>query len=224
MKILALEFSSPQRSVAVLHAVKSSGERKEHEAIESGSQANKPFELIERVIREANLEREEIEKIAIGLGPGSYNGMRAAIALAQGWQLGRKVQLQGISSVEVTVAQAQAEGITGRVAVVIDAQRGEFYLANYEISTGGWKELQPLRLVAESAVTECHRNGETLIGPELRRWFAYGKVVFPRAVTLAKLAAARPDSINGESLEPIYLRPTSFVKAPPTRILPDSAF
>jgi tRNA threonylcarbamoyladenosine biosynthesis protein TsaB len=221
MKILALEFSSPQRSVGVIHAVRGSVECKEHEAIESGSQANKPFELIERVIREANLEREELEKIAIGLGPGSYNGMRAAIALAQGWQLGRGVQLQGISSVECIVAQAQAEGITGRVAVVIDAQRGEFYLANYEISTGGWKELQALRLVAESAVTECHSNGEMLVGPELRRWFTDGAVVFPRAVTLAKLAAARPDSVSGESLEPIYLRPTSFVKAPPTRILPD---
>ena len=223
MKILALEFSSPQRSVALLQTTKDLRQCEAHEATESGAQSNRPFELIDRVIREAKLEREAVEKIAIGLGPGSYNGMRAAIALAQGWQLGRGVQLQGISSVECIVAQAHAEGISGRVAVVIDAQRGEFYLANYEISTAGWTELQPLRLVAETAVTDCRSNGEMLIGPELRRWFTDGAVVFPRAVTLAKLAAARPDSMSGESLEPIYLRPTSFVKAPPARILPDGA-
>ena len=49
--------------------------------------------------------------------------------MAQGWQLARGVKLLGVSSAECLAAQAQAEKIFGRVNVVIDAQRNEFYLA-----------------------------------------------------------------------------------------------
>ncbi len=45
-------------------------------------------------------------------------------------------------------------------------------------------------------------------------------MVFPRAATLGQLAAGRADFVSGEKLEPIYLRETKFVKAPPPRVLP----
>ena len=48
--------------------------------------------------------REAIEAIAVGLGPGSYTGIRAAIALAQGWQLAREVKTLGVSSVAAMAA------------------------------------------------------------------------------------------------------------------------
>ena len=56
--------------------------------------------LVERALAQANCRREEIAVVAVGLGPGSYTGIRSAIALAQGWQLGRGVKTLGISSVE----------------------------------------------------------------------------------------------------------------------------
>ncbi len=93
--------------------------------------------LTEEALRKGQVEREEIECVAVGIGPGSYTGIRAAIALAQGWQLARGVRLLAISSAECLAAQGQAEGLLGRVEVVIDAQRNEFYLAGYDISAGG---------------------------------------------------------------------------------------
>src|SRR5437879_5330068 len=129
MKILALEFSSLQRSVAVVEAQGKASPRLLSEAIETGGRAAKAFELIETALREAKLEREQIDCIAIGLGPGSYAGIRATIALAQGWQLASNVKLIGISSMDCLATAAQAEGFTGRVDFVIDAQRNEFYLA-----------------------------------------------------------------------------------------------
>ena len=221
MKILALEFSSPQRGVAVIERSGASGSWIEHEAVETGSDSNKPFELIEMVLSRAALEREQIDSIVIGLGPGSYTGIRAAIALAQGWQLGRAVKLQGCSSAECLAAQAHQQGLRGRIAVVIDAQRGEFYLANFELETSTWQEVQPLRLVSESSVAECEARGELVLGPEVRNWFRKGQVMFPRAATLGRIALARTSYLSGEQLEPIYLRKPSFVKAPPARILPD---
>src|SRR6185437_17099460 len=118
MKILALEFSSPQRSVAVV-------QRNDFQESLSGS--NEPFAMIDEALRAAKIEREQIECIAIGLGPGSYTGIRSAISIAQGWQLARGVKLLGVSSVEAIAAQAQSDGATGRVQVIVDAQRGEFY-------------------------------------------------------------------------------------------------
>ena len=129
MKILALEFSSPQRSVAVVR------QDEFHEAL-SGS--NEPFTMIDEALRDAKLEREQIECIVVGLGPGSYTGIRSAISIAQGWQLARPIKLLGISSAECIAAQAQADGATGRVNVIVDAQREEFYIAGYEL-TSGWR-------------------------------------------------------------------------------------
>ncbi len=62
--------------------------------------------------------------------------------------------------------------------------------------------------------------GGILIGPEVTNWFPGSRVLFPRAATLGQLARGRTDFVAGERLEPIYLRETQFVKAPPPRILP----
>jgi tRNA threonylcarbamoyl adenosine modification protein YeaZ len=176
--------------------------------------------LVEAALRQAGMEREHIESVAVGLGPGSYNGIRAAIALAQGWQLAREVKVLGISSVECIAAQAQADGILGRILVVIDAQRGEFYLAGWEISPEERREIEPLRLATLADAQAREEAGDLLVGPEVSKWFPSGRVVFPRSAMLGRLAAQRTNFIPGERLEPIYLRETTFVKAPPPRILP----
>jgi tRNA threonylcarbamoyl adenosine modification protein YeaZ len=220
MKILALEFSSPQRSVAVVHGGADAGPLCLGEAIETGGRSTNALGLVEDALRQAQLDRAQIECVAIGLGPGSYNGMRLAIALAQGWQLARPVKLLGISSVECLAAQAQAEGVSGRVEIVIDAQRNELYLAGYDLDPQARRELEPLCLGTLADAQARQQAGATLIGPEVTKWFPAGRVLFPRAATLGQLARDRTDFVPGERMEPIYLRETRFVKAPPPRIIP----
>jgi tRNA threonylcarbamoyl adenosine modification protein YeaZ len=217
MKILALEFSSPQRSVAVRKEEVATRSHSWAEVIETGAKDAQPLVMVEAALRQAQVEREEIDCLAIGLGPGSYNGIRGTIALAQGWQLARDVRLLGVSSADVLAAEALSQGLTGPVGVVIDAQRNEFYVANYQLDTLGFRQTKPLRLATLSAITELDRSGTTLIGPELTKWFPSRRLMFPRAATLGQLALGRTDFISGEKLEPIYLRETSFVRAPPPR-------
>jgi tRNA threonylcarbamoyl adenosine modification protein YeaZ len=178
------------------------------------------FGLIEQVLAAAKVGREEIECLAVGLGPGSYTGIRVALSIAQGWQLATGVKLLGIGSVECLAALARAEKMFGRVNMVIDAQRGEFYLAAYEVSADGVKEIEPLKIVARAEVDSHAGAGEMLTGPEVARWFAAGKILFPQAAMLATLAANRHDFMAGEKLAPVYLRETNFVKAPPGRVVP----
>ena len=223
MKILALEFSSAQRSVAIMRAPASPGPQgapSVSEVIETSGRAIRAVGMIEEALRDAQLEREQIDCVAVGLGPGSYSGIRAAIAFAQGWQLARNVKLLGVSSAECIAEQAVADGLTGPINTIIDAQRNEFYLAQYDLSEKGPVEVQPLRLVTLAEVQQLERAGQTLIGPEVTKWFPGARIVFPRAAVLGQIALRRNDFVPGEKLEPIYLRETSFVKAPPPRIIP----
>jgi tRNA threonylcarbamoyladenosine biosynthesis protein TsaB len=166
------------------------------------------FGLIEQVLAQSGISREAIEIVAVGLGPGSYTGIRAAIAVAQGWQLARGVKLLGVSSAECLAAQAQAQKIFGWVNVIVDAQRGEFYLATWEISSTRREEISPLQIVPAAGLEPRKAAGEICVGPEMN------PVLFPAAAMVARLAAGRTDFTPGERLEPVYLRATSFVKAP----------
>ena len=218
MKILALEFSSPQRRVAVLNADATGKVVATSEVVDaSPGRTSKPLAMTEQASHQAGLQREQIECITVGLGPGSYTGIRAAISLAQGWQLARDVKLLGISSAECIAAQARIEGVRGKCLVVIDAQRDEFYLADWEICDDKPREVEPLRLASRTEIEEHERQGEFLIGPEVTKWFPSGRIVFPAATMLAQLAVSRTDFVCGEKLTPIYLRETAFIKAPPPR-------
>lgn len=217
MKILAIEFSSAQRSVAVIRRDEAQASSAVSEVVDAGASA--PLVMIDEALREAALERERIDCLAVGIGPGSYTGIRIAISLAQGWQLARGVKILGVSSAEAIAAQAQADGLTGRVDVLIDAQRGEFYAASYDLSGGVPREIEPLKIINAGAARELAQSARTLIGPEISRSIPTAKTIFPRAATLGALALPRHDFIPAEKLEPIYLRETTFVKAPPPRIL-----
>lgn len=207
----------------MLHASGSGMLARMGEVVQAGGQAAPALKMIEEALQEAQLEREQIERVAVGLGPGSYTGIRSAIALAQGWQMasGRgATRLQGMSSVECLAAQAHGEGIAGRVGIVMDAQRNEFYLAIYDLRPEGWAELEPLRLASLAEVAAYQAAGLLLIGPEIAKWFAGSRAMFPRAAMLARQALSRTDFVPAEKLEPIYLRDTQFVKAAPPRIAP----
>lgn len=215
MKILAFEFSSLQRSVAFVDAQPGGTVLYAGEVVQSGGRAAPAFAMAHEVLTQAGVEREAIECLAVGLGPGSYHGIRVAIALAQGWQLARGVRLLGISSVEAIAAQAQADGVRGLATTIVDAQRDELYVADYELDDAGWRITQPVRLASVKDVQATGKVGTVFVGPEVNRWFADGRTVFPRAETLGRLAANCSDFVAGEKLEPIYLRATTFVKAKP---------
>jgi len=224
MKILALEFSSGQRSAAIVDCSEGAASQLSR-ASETGPRGLKPMVLIDAALRDAQLAPAQIECVAVGLGPGSYTGIRVAIAVAQGWQLARNVKLAGVSSVEGLAAQvqkeaAQPEASPYQFAIVIDAQRNEFYLAVYEMLAVERRIVEPLHLATFNEVKKRIQNCGSVIGPEVNRWFPEGRVMFPDASMLAQLAAAQNEFVSGEQLEPIYLRETAFVKAPPPRRIP----
>jgi tRNA threonylcarbamoyladenosine biosynthesis protein TsaB len=214
MKILALEFSSHHRSVAVVHR------RENGETNVLASVENEDFRgvtglmLIDRALKMADLKPADIPLVAVGLGPGSYAGIRSAIALAQGWQLGRDLKVVGISSTLCLAEEVRLRGISGEVSLIVDAQRGDVYLHRFRLGPEGAGEIEPLRIASRASILA---EG-VVIGPEASKFIVGAMDLCPSAATLATLA--NPDSARpAEEYEPIYLRETTFVKAPPPRLI-----
>jgi tRNA threonylcarbamoyl adenosine modification protein YeaZ len=218
MKILAIDFSSSTRSVAVVEFDSERSRVKRTGLAEAEDRSSDSVALAKAALAVAGLEPRELSHIVIGLGPGSYTGIRASLAFARGWQLGRSISLAGIGGVELLVGQAVRDNLTGIWNVIVDAQRGEFYLAGFELFPGGASPLEPLRIVARTEVDERAARGEGFLGPEADVQVPAGRRVRPSARFLAELAAARGVWSDGDCLEPVYLRATQFVKAPPPRV------
>jgi tRNA threonylcarbamoyl adenosine modification protein YeaZ len=222
MMILALEFSSPRRSVALFNAdADRGGTELVACASDHGNKDVKALQLIESTLANAGARRENVEAVAVGLGPGSYTGIRSALAIAQGWQLARDVKVAGISSVDALAWQAQASSWFGRVDFIIDAQRSELYLARFMISSQARDPLEQLRIVTlDEARALVERHPSRVAGPEAPRFFSKADVLFPEAAALGHLFSSADKHDAGEKLESIYLRQPNFVKAPPPKNIP----
>jgi len=216
MKILAWDGSADPRSVALLeqHA---GAEPSVVMETEVAGQSSALLRVVERILREAGWSPGELRALAVGLGPGSYTGIRAALALAQGWHLARGVPVHGAGSVEAIAARAWAAGWRGRTRVVVDAQRRELYVAGFTLEEAGWREVEPLRLEPVETLQQMADRADWLwTGPEVNRWFPEGRVLGPSAAWVARLAL-RTEPRLPEAWEPIYLRPVQFVKTAPIR-------
>lgn len=207
MKILALEFSSRRRSVAIAEDSTLLA-RMETEDVKKA-----PLALIDEALKKASLDQTAIGTIALGIGPGSYTGIRSAIATAQGWQLARNANLLAIPSNEILAATARANGLRGETHFIIDAQRHEYYHATWNLTDETQTETGPLRIIDVATAAELDAHGPDSLG------FPTCEPLYPDATLLAQLAAHRTNYQPGETIEPIYLRPTEFTKAPPPRQL-----
>ena len=208
MKILAIEFSSDHRSVAVLD-----GERLLAAQTVTEGRDTSAVALIESALGHAKVDRVAIECIAVGIGPGSYTGIRAAIALTQGWQLAHRLRVLSVDSLEALAKGWQAAGQRGEITLAVNAQRGEFYLAKFELNEEGIRSVDATRLAKRAEYESLLAAGQPVNGLGLDD-------KFPSAEHVGRLAVGRSDFVEASELEPVYLRQVDFVKASPLRKIP----
>jgi tRNA threonylcarbamoyladenosine biosynthesis protein TsaB len=105
------------------------GERPRH--------ASRLLELVEAALDGAGAAWEDVERIAVGVGPGGFTGLRHGIATARALAQGRGLPLAAVSSLEA-LARGAEDAADGRVVLaVIDARRGEVFAA-------AWQGAEPL--------------------------------------------------------------------------------
>jgi tRNA threonylcarbamoyladenosine biosynthesis protein TsaB len=120
--------------------------------------ATRLLEMTRAVLARADVGWDAIERIAVGVGPGAFTGLRVGVATARGLAQSLSVEIVGVSS---TLALAAAMLATdprgdeaGAVLAVIDARRGEAFAAAYERGDGedGAERRAPLELASPRAI------------------------------------------------------------------------
>jgi tRNA threonylcarbamoyladenosine biosynthesis protein TsaB len=137
------------------------------------------------------------EQIAVGLGPGSYAGVRIGIASAMGLQLALRSQLVGLPSV------AAFADVPERYLAIGDARRDTFYWTHVEqgVCLEG-----PLLLGKDELFQRLAQNELPIFSSEALSLGRAISQVHPSAVRLAEIAASGRGIVMRDTLEPIYLR------------------
>ena len=192
MPILAIDTSTTRASVAVLD----NGRVVFSETfVADRTHSVELFAILERAVKIA----PHCGQIVIGLGPGSYSGIRIAISAAIGFGIGTKARLLGIPSIVALETDAPEYLAVG------DARRGTFYFARIRDREciEGPMLLPPEELRAKLAAHESLPvlNSDPLDAVPLAR------IAFPSAEILARLAEQGRGICATDALEPIYLRP-----------------
>jgi len=122
--VLAADTSLPILSVALI----SDGTLIGATALEGrGSRNEKLLPAVDWLLAENGIERGAVELFAVTRGPGSFTGVRIGLATIQGLAMALRRPVCAMSTHE-----AIAFGEPGRVAVVDDAGRGEFYVSLFD--------------------------------------------------------------------------------------------
>jgi tRNA threonylcarbamoyladenosine biosynthesis protein TsaB len=174
---------------------------------------------IEFMLRQADIELDEISVVAVDVGPGLFTGMRVGLAAAKAIAQALRIPMIGISSLDLLAFPCRH---TDRVVVpVIDARKSEVFYAMYRQVPGGLQQVSeptvgPVEelvadLLARSQDVLCVGDGALRYRDEILDGYRceIGGDVHPSAAPLVQLAharALREEWVNPREVEPIYLR------------------
>jgi tRNA threonylcarbamoyladenosine biosynthesis protein TsaB len=115
--------------------------------------------MIAQVLEGAPGGWEAVDVIAVGVGPGTFTGLRIGVATARALARAREIPLVGVSSLHALAAGAGEAGAERVVLAVIDARRGEAFAAAWRRSPAGGedRELEPSALRPEALALEVGR-------------------------------------------------------------------
>ena len=92
------------------------------------------FEFIESALNEVAIEKEDLDFIIFGSGPGSFTGLRVGCSVAQGLGYGLKIPIIPISSLRILAQRAINDLDAKEVVVINDAHMEELYIGKYILS------------------------------------------------------------------------------------------
>ena len=125
--ILAIDSSTSTLRVGLLDAAGRIHESENHDRFRH---AEFIFTLIEDVLNQAGLNKNQIEGIVIVSGPGSFTGLRVGMAAAKALALSLGIPLAGLSIYSAIAERLFREH--GRAAVLIPSRRDEYYIGKIE--------------------------------------------------------------------------------------------
>ncbi len=184
--------------------------------------------LISECLRDAGMDLQSLQGIAVSMGPGSFTGLRIGLSAGKGLAFAGRTPLVGIGTLEALAWAALTSGWVEagtQVATVIDARRDELYAALYRRTGDALEEILSPRAILVADFAGRLRPGEriTLVGDGTEKTARYlgtdlpamrTSVVIPppehrrcSAAAVAILGERRLSRMRGDdlaTLEPSY--------------------
>jgi tRNA threonylcarbamoyladenosine biosynthesis protein TsaB len=220
--VLALDTATMRLSAAVLRGEQLLAARHEGPGIRHAPRLPAVWS---ECLREAGLTLSQVQAVAVGVGPGSFTGLRVGLASAKALCFALKLPLVGVSSL---AAIAHGDGLPdGRLFTVLDARKGQVFGGLFERRGTAVEPLGPEAALDPEqieALIAQQPEPTTLVGTGIaafgERWGrALGKRYraldqtswYPDAAWIGRLALPRlraGDTDPPATLEPNYLRPS----------------
>jgi tRNA threonylcarbamoyladenosine biosynthesis protein TsaB len=179
--------------------------------------ARRLLALIEQLL-DAGGGWETVDRIAVGVGPGTFTGLRIGVATAQALARGRALELAGVSTLQSLAAAARDDHPDAAILAVIDARRGEAFVAAWRSGADPSTEA-PVAAPAALAPEALSRLASTLApaavavgngAVKFRSVLDAAGVFVPAAGSVLHLASAREHCRLAAAVQP----------GPPDAVLP----
>lgn len=118
--------------------------------------------LVDAVLASNGIARSQIACVCVGRGPGSFTGVRIAMAAAKGIAQALGVGLVGVSTLDAIAWNAHAAGVEGDLLVAADAMRKEIYPVRYALDSAGAHRLEADRVIKADAFAADLASGAGL--------------------------------------------------------------
>lgn len=181
----------------------------------SGSRGRALLTATNTLLQQQQTTRAQIGAIVVGVGPGSYTGLRIACSAALTLSMALDIPALGVNSFE---AAAFVSDQDGPLHLLLDAYRNQVYHACYQREGSTLKTLQEAQVIEKEQALERVSNDQIYLGDS--RFAGPGSTLIGNsdatASAILELAFARGLQLDGSGLEyalpaaPLYLRPAAF--------------
>jgi len=215
--VLALDTSTAATSVALVDGDRLLAERLEVAANRHGELLSP---LVEQVVADAGVRLQDVGRVAVGVGPGPFTGLRVGLATAVSLSDALGVPAVGVCSLDAVAFAADRPWSDG-FAVVTDARRKEVYWARY----AGGRRVDGPHVDRPAVVAERLDAGTRVVGSAVPLYAVElaGHVLDETSPYPAPAAIARLSLDDAWSLpvQPLYLRrPDARPPGAPKRVTP----
>jgi tRNA threonylcarbamoyladenosine biosynthesis protein TsaB len=220
MKILALDTTSPQGSVALLEDDNLLGEIT---LAGAGSPSQYLLKAIDFLLHQFSVSLKDVEGYAVATGPGSFTGIRVGLSTVKAFGLASGKPIAPISGIKALAYKViSTEG--SPVAVMMDARKGEVFAALVDkgendslielVSEGAYKPQDFLNLLPEKK-TYFIGSGVKVYYQRVKNTLAERAILSRRSLFIAYevgllgwLKLKEGKGLSPEKVEPIYYRPS----------------
>lgn len=178
---------------------------------------------IQQIMQMTKLEKNQLEAIAVSIGPGSFTGLRIGLATAKTMAYALNIPVIGVSTLAAQAYNCQTTAET-LLLPLLDAQKGNVYTAQYRFIDNEFKEItepsvrnfaelleeikdsgQEAMFLGEAAV----KNRQAILEAGGKIRLANPHLIMPRAASVAMLGLKKlkiGEVSNVMDLEPFYIR------------------